>query len=52
MDGVVEIKPENGSKVVAVRAGQKAVITKEGEVEELSTFNPSELDRWWEVVRP
>lgn len=48
MDGIVEIRLENGGKVVEVRAGQKAVITEEGKVENLSSVNLRKLNRLWE----
>lgn len=48
MDSVVEITSLEGGEAVEIRAGQKAVITKEGKVERLSTFNASEVHHWWE----
>ena len=42
IDGIVEIRIENGGKVVEVRAGQKTVITREGE-----GVNLCKLNRWW-----
>jgi hypothetical protein len=48
MDSVVEITSLEGGEAVKIHAGQKAVITKEGKVERLSTFDASEVNRWWE----
>ena len=48
MDGVVEIRHREGGKVVEVKAGQKAVITKDGEVRHISPVDLRTIDRWWD----
>lgn len=49
MEGTVEITPIKSNKIVVLKPGEQAIVTKDGELQELLPVDLRKIDRWWEA---
>ncbi len=48
LEGAVEVDPQSGRPKVTLTGGQQLIVPKSGAVGPPTTFDPKQLQRWWE----